>query len=214
LGFIGGFVLYYLGGGQNGSASTIRAICLFSPACFGASVTVAVELELGNEVTTLANFFRTVKNISLGETIMFFFIDCVIYLVLAWYLGQVIPSEFGTTRRWWFVFDPSYWFPKKEKISLESASFDVNFNEPLHPSDTYEADMHKNNVEGLKIRKLRKIFPGAAKGADLVAVSSVDLDVHSGEVFALLGHNGAGKTVIIVYLACLIKFVLRQRSRC
>jgi ABC-2 type transport system ATP-binding protein len=39
----------------------------------------------------------------------------------------------------------------------------------------------------------------------LVAVDNVSLDIHEGEVFGLLGQNGAGKTTIIHMLATLIK---------
>jgi ABC-2 type transport system ATP-binding protein len=37
-----------------------------------------------------------------------------------------------------------------------------------------------------------------------LAVSSLDLDVHSGEIFGFLGPNGAGKTTTVRVLACLI----------
>ena len=43
----------------------------------------------------------------------------------------------------------------------------------------------------LKIRQLRKTY------GQLVAVDSIDLDVHRGECFGLLGPNGAGKTTTI-----------------
>ena len=39
----------------------------------------------------------------------------------------------------------------------------------------------------------------------IVAVDNVSLDIHEGEVFGLLGQNGAGKTTIIHMLATLIK---------
>ena len=39
----------------------------------------------------------------------------------------------------------------------------------------------------------------------LVAVDNISLDIHEGEVFGLLGQNGAGKTTIIHMLATLLK---------
>ena len=36
-------------------------------------------------------------------------IDAIWMGVLAWYVSQVLPSEFGTHKPWYFVFLPSYW---------------------------------------------------------------------------------------------------------
>ena len=47
----------------------------------------------------------------------------------------------------------------------------------------------------LSIRNLSKTFPGVK------ALNSVDLDVRSGEVLALLGHNGSGKSTVVKVLA-------------
>jgi ABC-2 type transport system ATP-binding protein len=49
------------------------------------------------------------------------------------------------------------------------------------------------------IRNLTKKFE------KIVAVDNVSLDIHEGEVFGLLGQNGAGKTTIIHMLATLLK---------
>jgi ABC-2 type transport system ATP-binding protein len=46
----------------------------------------------------------------------------------------------------------------------------------------------------IRVRGLRKAYRGQ------VAVDGVDLDVHTGEVFALLGPNGAGKTTTVEIL--------------
>ena len=40
---------------------------------------------------------------------------------------------------------------------------------------------------------------------DVVAVDSVSLEIDQGELFALLGVNGAGKTTMVKMLSCLTK---------
>ncbi|KAG7383465.1 hypothetical protein PHYPSEUDO_003627 [Phytophthora pseudosyringae] len=56
----------------------------------------------------------------------------------------------------------------------------------------------------LQIRGLRKVFPLEEDGEEHVAVAGLDLAMYSGQITALLGHNGAGKTTIISMLTGLI----------
>jgi ABC-type multidrug transport system ATPase subunit len=54
---------------------------------------------------------------------------------------------------------------------------------------------------GVSIRGLRKVFPAAdAHSKPVVAVNSLNLDLHEGQIFSLLGHNGAGKTTTMSML--------------
>lgn len=54
-------------------------------------------------------------------------------------------------------------------------------------------------MEAIRTVSLTKRYKG------LTAVDSLDLTVHKGELFALLGVNGAGKTTTIKMLCCLTK---------
>ena len=49
----------------------------------------------------------------------------------------------------------------------------------------------------IKIENLTKVYK------DVVAVDNLNLTVHKGELFSLLGVNGAGKTTVIKMLSCL-----------
>lgn len=54
-------------------------------------------------------------------------------------------------------------------------------------------------MEAIKTNNLRKEYK------DTVAVSSLDLEIHEGELFSLLGVNGAGKTTTVKMLTGLTK---------
>lgn len=54
-------------------------------------------------------------------------------------------------------------------------------------------------MEAIKIEKLTKRYK------DVIAVDGLDLTVCQGELFSLLGVNGAGKTTVIKMLSCLTK---------
>jgi ABC-2 type transport system ATP-binding protein len=52
----------------------------------------------------------------------------------------------------------------------------------------------------IQVRDLRKSFAGP-KGAQTEVLKGVDFTIRRGEVFALLGSNGAGKTTIVKILS-------------
>ena len=57
----------------------------------------------------------------------------------------------------------------------------------------------------IRTERLTKRFPASSrKGAETLAVDSIDLEVRKGEVFGFLGPNGAGKTTTVRMLCALI----------
>ena len=54
-------------------------------------------------------------------------------------------------------------------------------------------------MQAIKIHQLVKQYK------DITAVDKLDLEIQEGELFALLGVNGAGKTTVIKMLSCLTK---------
>ena len=56
----------------------------------------------------------------------------------------------------------------------------------------------KNNTT-LEIKELNKIYPNKKQ-----AVRGLTLDLYSDQIFALLGHNGAGKTSTISMISGLV----------
>ena len=50
----------------------------------------------------------------------------------------------------------------------------------------------------VELRDVSKVFAGARRGASPVhAVTSVDLDIHAGEIVGVVGYSGAGKSTLV-----------------
>ena len=132
------------------------------------------------------------------------------------YFDQVIPSEYGLQRPWYFLFTPSYWCgttaaadeaaaaaaaaPTTAPLNMEGAAGSDDQNvEPL----ALEADPEPlPSDRGVRIERLRKAFANGPNGG--VAVSNLDLQMRPGHITSLLGANGAGKTTTISMLTGLI----------
>lgn len=127
------------------------------------------------------------------------FADIFIYAILAWYFAQVWPSKIGVRKPFYFFLQPSYWFPK----SVSATSNDSQDSTCLNNTDakvgvetieagvdhipTEEADEDLVGKPTIVVEHLRKTF-GSQK-----AVNDLSFKMYENQIFALLGHNGAGK---------------------
>jgi len=129
-------------------------------------------------------------------------------MFLTVYLENVLPSEFGVRKNWYYIFLPSTYFKsmvtKKYDVLDETVGDDrIGMNEILQSSDAEDEGASAQGFEqgpsysrvGVDVQNLRKDF-----GSHKVAVDGVSMKMYEGEIFALLGHNGAGKTTTISML--------------
>jgi ATP-binding cassette subfamily A (ABC1) protein 3 len=191
--FLAGYILYALFGSTTSSSSSARGVCLFSPACFGSSILTLSELEKAQLGVNRVTAQTIVYNISHAQTIGFYFLDILLYMFFTWYLDKVLPSEYGTKRPWYFLFQKRFWcrdsIPKGYSTVNDEFAKLTDANIP----EMYEkVSSEMENLNGVKVRKIIKEFSIPQKSS-FRAVNEVSLDMFEGEVFSLLGHNGAGK---------------------
>ena len=139
--------------------------------------TTALQVAILSASSTMAKYPATVRA-SLAHVTKWLFLDVGLWGVLAWYLGEVLPSEFGTTRPWYFPAAALY------KCFAKTPSD----SEPSR--DDYVA-LEGGDDGAVNFRGLNKTF-GSFK-----AVQDAALGLKHGELTALLGHNGAGKTTLL-----------------
>jgi ATP-binding cassette subfamily A (ABC1) protein 3 len=121
------------------------------------------------------------------------FLDSFFYVILGFYLDQVIPRQYGSARPFYFFVLPSFWkgvfgFSKNP---TQATTFDV-----------VRSDDHGSNVETVHDKDLTsKVFiknllkQYKTRGATIApAVDHLNLTLYENQITALLGHNGAGKS--------------------
>ena len=118
---------------------------------------------------------------------MFFLSIC-----LSWYFGQVCSSA-GSGRRKSFYFpcDPRYWGCLKRKTKKETFS-DQDDTDPSVKLENKRCREGDKNLSAVRVADLVKQY-----GRDFKAVNGMCISMEYGQIFALLGHNGAGKTTSI-----------------
>jgi ABC-type multidrug transport system fused ATPase/permease subunit len=141
--------------------------------------------------------------------------DAVLFGILAWYLDAVFPGNHGIPRKWYFPFDPRYWWTWERRrrplvVTSEVASPVATETTPL----TTESTNLLNNSSGsiislslpppLLVSKLKKNFKSLLINDVKCAVNGLSLSCGEDEIFALLGHNGAGKSTTINMLTGLL----------
>jgi ATP-binding cassette subfamily A (ABC1) protein 3 len=105
------------------------------------------------------------------------FLQVGLWLAFAYWFDQVWQGEYGSAKPLTFCFQPRYLCPRRvAQVSVEAS----------HGSSA---------TRPLLIKNMTKTF---TRGKTThTAVDDMSLDVRSAELFALLGHNGAGKTTVI-----------------
>ena len=106
----------------------------------------------------------------------------------AFYCNRVVKGDYGQTLPWYFLFTKSYWCGSK--VSAEDDSLweerEATPGVPMEPVSNALKEQ-ENQGMGVHIRGLTKKF------GEKTAVDDLALSMYEGQVFALLGHNGAGK---------------------
>uniref|UniRef100_A0A8C1IGH6 ATP-binding cassette, sub-family A (ABC1), member 4a n=1 Tax=Cyprinus carpio TaxID=7962 RepID=A0A8C1IGH6_CYPCA len=125
-------------------------------------------------------------------SIIMMVLDTVLYGILAWYLDNVFPGQYGIGRPFYFPIQPSYWLNRPEPLKQGDHGFKPNnhyfilFFEP-EPSGL---------VAGVCVENLYKMFSGSSRPA----VDGLSITFYEGQITAFLGHNGAGKTTTMSIL--------------
>lgn len=150
------------------------------------------------------------------------FISSILFILLGFYLDRVLPRTYGERLGCCFCFTRCC--KKQQAVSGEDefSEQEVQRRSTLSKKggpgdqviDPFELKyLEKENYEPvppeiarlelenqyLKIQDLTKVYPNGFQ-----AVNGINLKMYNGQIFALLGHNGAGKSTTISMLTGLL----------
>eukprot|EP01041_Mallomonas_annulata_P008266 gene8266-17008_t len=227
--FIGFFVFSGLSEGKAHTRAELFLACLHPSAAFSFGSMAFVEYEDNLQGVTFYTYKTSHKfPLTFSDALLMMFIDSLYLLFLAWYFANVMPSEFGTSKKWYFLFVPSYWLPslKYTDIDADSENSTATYttadytpsaqafllddenrgrnNNNNVPIEGVEENLRRQHAEKtcVEIKHLKKEFH-TATGIKL-AVDDLNLTMYNGQITALLGHNGAGKSTAISMLTGLM----------
>uniref|UniRef100_A0A3B4U4K5 ATP binding cassette subfamily A member 4 n=1 Tax=Seriola dumerili TaxID=41447 RepID=A0A3B4U4K5_SERDU len=164
------------------------AASLLSPVAFGFGTEYLSRYEeqgLGLQWDNIRTSPLEKDSYSFLTSIFMMMFDAVLYAVLAWYLDNVFPGQYGIGQPFYFPFQPSYW-QRSAPSHAEMADSGQLFFEPDPVS----------LVMGVQIQDLVKVFDGRSHPA----VNCLNINFYEGQITSFLGHNGAGKTTTMSIL--------------
>eukprot|EP01133_Synstelium_polycarpum_P015460 gene15460-18343_t len=145
-----------------------------------------------------------------SRIIFWLYMDAVFFLVLALYLDQVLPREFGVPSHPLFFMEPVVnWFRTKtartkrpdEQFLINGTQNDYQMDDDVQHEMSRIQNHEYNANSPIIIENLTKHYDGRPKPA----LDGLFLTIESGECFGLLGPNGAGKTTTISLLTGLYR---------
>ncbi|KAH0510511.1 ATP-binding cassette sub-family A member 9 [Microtus ochrogaster] len=167
------------------------SLCLLSPFAFTAGMAQLIHLDY--DVNSNANLDSPNNSYLIIANLFMLILDAFLYLVLALYFDKILLSKYGHRRSPLFFLKSSYWFQHRRanNVVLEN---ETDSDPPLN--DSFEpVPPEFQGKEAIRIRNLRKEYTG--KHGKVEALKGLGFDIYEGQITALLGHSGAGKTTLI-----------------
>uniref|UniRef100_A0A8B9HX73 P-type phospholipid transporter n=1 Tax=Astyanax mexicanus TaxID=7994 RepID=A0A8B9HX73_ASTMX len=163
-------------------------VSLLSPVAFGFGTEYLSRYEeqgLGLQWDNIGTSPLEGDEFSFLNSIGMMLFDSVLYAVLAWYLDNVFPGQYGIGRPFYFPLQPSYWQRPERPLS-----------DMADPGNLFFEAEPEGLVLGVAVKDLVKVYSGSSRPA----VNCLNITFYEGQITSFLGHNGAGKTTTLSIL--------------
>uniref|UniRef100_A0A9J8ARI4 Cholesterol transporter ABCA5 n=1 Tax=Cyprinus carpio carpio TaxID=630221 RepID=A0A9J8ARI4_CYPCA len=174
--------------------SAVWLLCLLSPSAFSIGIAQVVYLEAQGDGAVFSSLGNGPH--ALYVPMVMLFLDCILYLLLAIYLDQVLPGEFGTRRSVLYFLQPSYWSRRRKRYVEVSSVYEGEVNgTPVNDESVEAVSPEFRGKEVIRICNIHKIY--REKDTKVEALRGLTFDIYEGQITALLGHSGAGKSTLM-----------------
>uniref|UniRef100_A0A8C8ZMQ8 P-type phospholipid transporter n=1 Tax=Prolemur simus TaxID=1328070 RepID=A0A8C8ZMQ8_PROSS len=194
------------------TADLKKAVSLLSPVAFGFGTEYLVRFEeqgLGLQWSNIGKSPVEGDEFSFLMSMEMMLLDAALYGLLAWYLDQVFPGDYGTPLPWYFLLQESYWLggegcsTREERALEKTEPITEEMEDPEYPEgmrDTFFERELPGLVPGVCVKNLVKMFEPYGRPA----VDRLNITFYENQITAFLGHNGAGKTTTLSILTGLL----------
>lgn len=174
--------------------SAVWLLCLLSPSAFSIGIAQVVYLEAQGDGAVFSSLGNGPH--ALYVPMVMLCLDCILYLLLAIYLDQVLPGEFGPRRSVLYFLQPSYWSKRRKRYVEVSSVYEGDVNgTPVNDESVEAVSPEFRGKEVIRICNIRKIY--REKDTKVEALRGLTFDIYEGQITALLGHSGAGKSTLM-----------------
>lgn len=196
--FAGTFLTIAVPFDDSGKAA-VRFISLHPVAAFSYGVErlgYLEDLQFGLNWETLDQT-ENLSDLSFMDIYLSLVIGSVLWSCVSFYLARVLVPEHGQALSPLFPLRLSYWSGTSQGIDIddddeEESDDDDDVRDAIPIEEVGEALRRQKEIgKSIEIKKLKKEY------GDKIAVDGLNLSIYSGQVTAVLGQNGAGKSTTI-----------------
>ncbi|NXJ90180.1 ABCAA protein, partial [Corythaixoides concolor] len=171
-------------------------LSLFCPFALNTVIAKAFHLEKYGMGLSLSNLME--ESSFLFSTYIMLAFDSVLYMLLAMYFDKVLPGKYGIPDPPFFFLKPSYWVRRRRGYTREMPRSAASLEELLG-DDVELMPPEFLGKEAIRLNNIKKTYKKKDKKTE--ALRGLSLNIYEGQITALLGHTGAGKTTLINVLS-------------
>ncbi|KAL4495193.1 hypothetical protein ABPG72_007300 [Tetrahymena utriculariae] len=149
-------LFFYLTYGTKSSDTTFALICLFPQAAISFSILQpqyqSPQLSSGSQNDPVSDISQSVQGNQYNYKIASFmlFVDVFVYILLYFYLEEIIPNEYGLKRSPFFIFKKKFWSDLLFKKTFKQKSNYVQFDDQVNDNDG-QSNNHMNNQHVIEL---------------------------------------------------------------